>query len=141
LLRTDQEQRGYDQSAFAQLSDSLIDDWLEEPVWPLRLAHYETRIRQKLSGPRGAQALQFRLFQRLAKIRLARGLDLLARGRTVVTDRLHAHILSFMMDIPHVALDNDYGKVSSFIEAWTSASPSVQTATNPGEALSARELL
>ena len=51
-------------------------------------------------------------------MRFHRGLEILGRGRGVVTDRLHGHILSSLMGIPHVALDNSYGKLSAFMDTW-----------------------
>ena len=44
---------------------------------------------------------------------------MLSTGGLVVTDRLHAHILSLLLDIPHVLLDNSYGKVAGFADQWT----------------------
>jgi pyruvyl transferase EpsO len=61
--------------------------------------------------------------QRQANARLRRGLALLSRGRTIVTDRLHGHILALLLGIPHHILDNRYGKVGAYIDAWTSGSP------------------
>jgi pyruvyl transferase EpsO len=52
-----------------------------------------------------------------------------------VTDRLHAHILSVLLDLPHVVLDNNYGKVSGFMSCWTAGFPGVSTATSLPEAL------
>ncbi|WP_276524270.1 polysaccharide pyruvyl transferase family protein, partial [Enterobacter hormaechei] len=46
-----------------------------------------------------------------ARRRVERGLRLLSRGERIVTDRLHGHILSLLLGIPHVVLDNDYGKL------------------------------
>ena len=43
--------------------------------------------------------------------RLTSGSSLLARGRVVVTDRLHASILSLLLHLPHVNLDQSYGKI------------------------------
>lgn len=48
-----------------------------------------------------------------------RGVDLLGRGRVVVVDRLHGHILALLAGVPHVVLDNNYGKVSGTHHAWT----------------------
>jgi pyruvyl transferase EpsO len=67
-----------------------------------------------------------RLRRRLARERVARGCVALSQGRTVVTDRLHAHILCLMMGIPHVVVDNNYGKVRSFFDAWTRGAPGVR---------------
>lgn len=40
----------------------------------------------------------------------------------VATDRLHGHILSFVMSIPSTVLDNSYGKNSRYASAWTAGS-------------------
>lgn len=78
-----------------------------------------------------------------AQRRVAFGCRLLATGSVVVTDRLHAHILSLLLGIPHVILDNNYGKLRRFCETWnTLSSPLVRWANAPAEALaSARALL
>jgi exopolysaccharide biosynthesis predicted pyruvyltransferase EpsI len=64
--------------------------------------------------------LREHLYDRLADARVRRGLDLLSSGRYVIADRLHAHILALLLGIPHHALDNSYGKLAAFIDAWTS---------------------
>jgi exopolysaccharide biosynthesis predicted pyruvyltransferase EpsI len=74
-------------------------------------------------------------FRRLAKGRLARGLRLLARGRVVVTDRLHGCILSLLMGIPHVAMDNSYGKLRAFHATWTEGGTLTHWAESPEDAL------
>lgn len=61
----------------------------------------------------------------LARARLARGVALLSRGNVILTDRLHAHILSILMNKLHVVVDNSYGKLGDFYHAWTSQYPSV----------------
>lgn len=53
-----------------------------------------------------------------ARARLDRGLALLSSARVVVTDRLHGHILSDLLDLPHVMLDNSYGKMASYTRTW-----------------------
>ncbi len=45
--------------------------------------------------------------------------DWLAKGSTVVTDRLHAHILCCLLDIPHFVFDSYDGKISAFHATWT----------------------
>jgi exopolysaccharide biosynthesis predicted pyruvyltransferase EpsI len=47
---------------------------------------------------------------------------MLSEGRVVVTDRLHGHILCLLLGIPHIVLDNSYGKLRSFDETWTRTS-------------------
>lgn len=39
--------------------------------------------------------------------------------QSIVTDRLHGHIFSCLLEIPHKVLDNSYGKNSSYYTAWT----------------------
>ncbi|XP_041362500.1 uncharacterized protein LOC121378407 isoform X2 [Gigantopelta aegis] len=47
------------------------------------------------------------------------GFVFLQRGRVVITDRLHGHILSTLLNIPHVLIDNQNKKLSSFHNTWT----------------------
>jgi pyruvyl transferase EpsO len=75
-----------------------------------------------------------RLYVPLAHERLHRGLTLLASGRVVITDRLHGHILCLLMGVPHVVLDNTYGKLSTFRDAWTADVDSAWWASTPAEA-------
>src|SRR2546430_6495856 len=71
-----------------------------------------------------------------------RACRLLARGRVIVTDSLHAHILGLMLEIPTVATDNNYGKLRGTFEAFTHAAPIARWAETPSEALTvAGELL
>jgi pyruvyl transferase EpsO len=64
-----------------------------------------------------------------------RGCRTLAAGRVVVTDRLHAHLLSLLLGIPHGVLDNSYGKLFRFLDAWTGDAPGVHRFATAGEAL------
>lgn len=40
-------------------------------------------------------------------------------GRLVVTDRLHAHVLAGLMGVPHIVVDNSYGKVAAIHGEYT----------------------
>ncbi|KAI9365964.1 polysaccharide pyruvyl transferase, partial [Zopfochytrium polystomum] len=51
--------------------------------------------------------------------RLEDGLDFLAQGRLVITNRLHGHILLTLMGVPHIVLDNLHSKVLNYYSAWT----------------------
>lgn len=57
------------------------------------------------------RARELRYFDELASRRIERGLRLLSRARVIITDRLHVHILSTLLGIPHICLDNSYGKI------------------------------
>jgi pyruvyl transferase EpsO len=54
----------------------------------------------------------------------------------VITDRLHGHIFSLLLGIPHVFLDDDPDGNGDFYETWTRASPLCRLARNPAEAWS-----
>jgi exopolysaccharide biosynthesis predicted pyruvyltransferase EpsI len=80
---------------------------------------------------------RLRLFTltQLASQRVKRGVEILRKGRVVVTDRLHGYILALLMRLPHVILDNSYGKVRNFHETWTKSSELTRCAETPEFAL------
>ncbi|WP_051010008.1 polysaccharide pyruvyl transferase family protein [Novosphingobium sp. PP1Y] len=129
LLRTDHE-RTADTSPVPAGVEQV--DWLHEDNGE----KLQLRARAKLARllGRGEQDKRLRRYQALAERRVQRGLAMLSRGRVVVTDRLHAHILSVLLDIPHVALDNNYGKVSGFARQWTGVYEGYRSATTRAEA-------
>ncbi|MBD2579632.1 polysaccharide pyruvyl transferase family protein [Oscillatoria sp. FACHB-1406] len=47
----------------------------------------------------------------------------LSQHRFVITNRLHAHILCVILEIPHIFLPNSYHKNEAFYESWTSRIP------------------
>ncbi|PVD31820.1 hypothetical protein C0Q70_07238 [Pomacea canaliculata] len=64
------------------------------------------------------------------------GFSYLQRGRVVITDRLHGHILSVLLGIPHVLIDNPpYFKLSSFRRTWTAGLSNTVLVTTGEEAL------
>lgn len=138
LLRTDKESR----ESMAGPVDEIAVDWLEEPAMWRRRASYALMgaVRRERIAPL-ARPLLMRLYASLARQRLGRGLALLASAEVVITDRLHAHVLCVLMGIPHVLLDNSYGKLSSFHETWTADVDNVRWAQSPAEALRLAEQL
>ncbi|NQX29541.1 polysaccharide pyruvyl transferase family protein [Microbacteriaceae bacterium VKM Ac-2854] len=81
-------------------------------------------------------------FAPLARRWVAEGAELLAGSRVVVTNKLHGHLLAALLGIPHVVLDNSYGKVHGTVDTWTGGLPGVHRATEAKEALAiARRLL
>jgi pyruvyl transferase EpsO len=149
LSRTDRELSvdGAIAPTTAQLSSDVhfeLDDWLTEP--PMRLP----RLVDSLEGlvrryPRRLGSLAHMrgpLYERLSRLRLQVGTRFLSRGRVVVTNRLHGHILCMLMDIPHVFLDNSYHKNLNFYESWTRDCELSHWCDEPRRALSvAQELL
>lgn len=129
LLRTDHERT---EDASVMPDRVAYTDWLHED----RTERLNLRARAKIGAllPGSEQGKRLRRYQALAHRRVQRGLEILSRGRIVVTDRLHAHILSLLLDIPHVALDNNYGKVSGFARQWTGGYRGFHQAGTRGEA-------
>ncbi|MFZ6004375.1 MAG: polysaccharide pyruvyl transferase family protein [Actinomycetota bacterium] len=141
LLRTDAEAIDHP----ASVPEGVVPvDWLRPgstsalrrgPITVGRVAFSAGRRldRVLVAGPLRGD-LSWRSFDRIAREHLHRGARLVSDGNVVVTDRLHGHILCLLLGIPHVVLDNHYGKLRRFIEAWTHESPLVRTAESTEQA-------
>ena len=93
-------------------------DWLQQNRSERALQKI-TRGLIRLRLLRNTNPLMLHLYNVLARVRARRGIRIIACGKCVVTDRLHAHILSVLMGRPNLLLDNSNGKVFAFYEAWT----------------------
>src|SRR5262249_49759917 len=114
LARTDAESQGDDFSPRPDAEVVARLDWLEEPATALRESKDALSRRLESCGPDDWPALLdsvMRTYGPLAGERLERGCKILARGRVVITDRLHGHILCLPLGIRHVLLDNNYRKL------------------------------
>jgi exopolysaccharide biosynthesis predicted pyruvyltransferase EpsI len=131
LLRTDHEGIGHNLST-AGLSAETASDWMQDVRGFYKTAQIKTALNPKnwLADRR-----QFAFFNEIAHRRVLRGLSLLASGDYVITDRLHGHILCLLQNIPHTVIDNNYGKISQFIKAWTSDFEHLHLAHDIGEAM------
>lgn len=138
LMRADRERAGY-LRAPETAETKIVTDWLEESRYRRQLAKLATLARTALVG---RHERTFDVYGALAWNRYRRGVEILSQGRVVVTDRLHAHIISLLLDIPHVVLDNSYGKLGRFIDAWTGGFAGQRRASAMNDAArQARELL
>ncbi|MGW0712937.1 polysaccharide pyruvyl transferase family protein [Streptomyces sp. NPDC002643] len=112
-----------------------VFDWTREATdteWrQAKEALWRTRARALCragSGdPPGAIPALLTAYDGLARLQLARGCRLLTSGRVAVTDRLHGHVLSLLLSLPHVLVADRYGKSRNYWETWTFHRP--QTAT------------
>jgi pyruvyl transferase EpsO len=135
LARSDKETRG----ALPGIEEPGVErlDWrcdqASRLVAAARLTTRQTARRGRSVGP--AWALQAWLFDLIAGHRLGRGCRTLSRGRVVITDRLHGHILCLLLGIPHVLLDTRFGKLKAFHETWTQGCALTHWADSPEEAL------
>lgn len=89
---------------------------------------------RRRAGSGLAARLAARRYDALAHSRVRLATRIVARGRALVTDRFHGHALAVLMDIPHVLIDNVYGKNRSLYEAWTNRFPIAHWADDPATA-------
>jgi exopolysaccharide biosynthesis predicted pyruvyltransferase EpsI len=140
LCRTDAESQG--------AAVSVVDagakcvDWLDEAPTPLRDRNrtLSQRLDPHITDSETLDALMA-TYEPLSRARLTRGCSLLSRATVVVTDRLHGHVLCLLLGIPHVLLDNNYGKIRGFHETWTRDCPLVHWAASPTEAVELAEAI
>lgn len=127
LIRTDQE-RAVGEVSKPESHTSRVADWLVESRigFHLRRAAGAARLLGR-EGP-GPGSLRRAWYSAAARARTARGCRLLASGRVLITDRLHAHILGLLLDLPHAVLDNSYGKLHRFLDVWTGEAAAVYRA-------------
>lgn len=99
----------------------ITGDWPADDPKIYETALRKTRIASFLTldsrkWKREARTLAY--FNILAEMRMAAGLEQLSGARFIVTDRLHVHILSTLLGVPHVFLDNSYGKIRRFSDCF-----------------------
>jgi exopolysaccharide biosynthesis predicted pyruvyltransferase EpsI len=120
-------------------------DWLaeldDEPPWPIadraRLRLNRLLLERSAKSPGFARRTwkdSAMTFEALGQRWVHRADAVLARGRVVRTDRLHAHLLSLLQGIPHVIEDNATGKVRAFHDTWTNTCSLTHWADGPAEA-------
>lgn len=112
MMREDPEKAGADQEW--PYPDIPKEDWIKERYSKVRLA--------KLIGAASSlftpQERALRILDAAAHQRFERGISHISRGAVLVTDRLHVHICSVLLDRPHAVLDNSYGKIRRFMNAF-----------------------
>jgi pyruvyl transferase EpsO len=141
LARRDKEAAGERAAVHASGGHVHVADWGEDD---LLVGMLRWLIRRALR-PRPLGRLWHHVtpvYDAFARARVRAGIRLLSRGRVVVTDRLHGHLLCVLLGIPHVVLDNSYGKLRSTLDTWTGHLSLVSRAESPDRALAlARALL
>jgi exopolysaccharide biosynthesis predicted pyruvyltransferase EpsI len=127
LCRTDLESDG---SWAGPATELLAHDWLIDAAPHLglpasrRAGYAINRLFSAVvrrSPPRipGLGLLASATYDRRARQRVDRGCRILSRGRVVVTDRLHGHILCCLLGVPHVVSSDRFAKLRSFYDTWT----------------------
>lgn len=142
MLRKDKESVGLDTDLSHLPISYEIDDWghdeaniYKTATWSARTQFFRTGQLKDLS--RSRRIMNF--YETLAQMRFDRGVAKLARGRFIITDRLHVHIISSLMGIPHAFLDNKYGKISRMSAAFSTRWAHAYRVQNMKEALEIAE--
>lgn len=133
LLRTDKE-RAVREGTGRPGYTSRVADWLVESRLSVRGGRWRCVAREVRRGTRDRLAIRVACYEDAAQARVARGCRLLSSGRIVITDRLHAHILSLLLSVPHAVLDNSYGKLGRFLDLWKSDGAGVHRASSVDDA-------
>lgn len=124
LVRTDKES-----TRNIGMDADTTTDWPAFVGRNFRLVRYYramARYSYQLHCGAAVADFQTRMWVRYAKKIVAGAVDMFSDHSRVVSDRLHAHILSCLLDMPNEIMDNSYGKNSSYIKQWTGASPLVK---------------
>ena len=147
MLRDDKESTGpgFDASRLSPrfAASYIVDDWGADVSNVHKTATWTARtlaLRTGRLSDLGRPARQVAYYRALAQLRLDHGLAKLARGRFIITDRLHVHILSSLMGIPHAFTDNSYGKIARLSAAFGSCWQGATRATDLDAALAAAEV-
>ena len=110
------------------VAGARVLDWSSAPGEPGYSPWWErkrlaTRALTKAIGLARVEALRqaamSRLFDSMARQRVAFGYSVVSSGRVLVTDRLHGHILALLLGVPHVVVETGYGKIRGFIESFS----------------------
>jgi len=126
------------------LDDTVwLTDWVadpgDDPAWTAQAA--SAAALAHAANPTSAMGERASASDQLAALHLRRGCRMLRSGRAIVTDRLHGHLLSLLLGLPHVILGDRFGKVAGAHATWTRDWPGVRWARSTDEALAlAREL-
>lgn len=91
---------------------------------------------------RPANGILVRLWIAYSARLVADAAQLFARHELIVSDRLHGHILACLLRRKNIVVDNNYGKNSRYVEAWTADSELVMLQkSNPAMPIVRSELV
>lgn len=98
-------------------SESISGDW---PVIERRSLSRRMLLKYVYLVDRSEDKLRATYMDYLlwAKERVESGLNFIGKGQVVVSDRLHGNILAGLIGRPHIAFDNNYGKLSNYFGSW-----------------------
>jgi len=119
LFRSDKERRPDAEAGRALFAGTQIEDW--HGMADMARRRHAIRILKRIPdipGKHHLMGLRSWAFNRMALNIVTIGFQQLDAAEVIVTDRLHGHIMSALLEKPHVVIDNFYGKIANFIRAW-----------------------
>lgn len=125
MLRQDKE--GVGNASSNVLGAIPIEDWITESRFDIRRVKTLAAIR---AASFNTEQTRFAVYDAAANARFQRGIRQLSQGRVIITDRLHVHIISLLLGLPHAVLDNSYGKIARFMTAFGTDTDLVYRATS-----------
>lgn len=144
LARRDSEAKGNIASLereLSQLAPVEADDWglTGRSLAKWKAARIPGSLVRRFNALHNVPVSSFVLdsaYRSMLMMNLHAGTSAFKNRSLIVTDRLHAHVLAGLMGIPHVVLDNSYGKVGSIFKDYTGTFESAHFAQDEDEALS-----
>ncbi len=134
LARDDGEQ--------AKVSAAEVHSWEDWTFQPRNQLAYKTAIgvgaAYKRVPARAQEALYCsaqRANSKILDLNIAAAVAQFCNKDAVATDRLHAHVLSLLLGIPHAVTDNSYGKISSIFDEYTGKFSSAHWSNDLSEAV------
>lgn len=126
LARTDREAASGLENAISNLpvERNQVVDWTmtSRERWSYRAARGPSKLSNGVGERFRRRALNDpirRSYDVINRVNLQCGVRMFLGAQSVVTDRLHAHVLATLLGIPNVALNNDYGKVKAVWDDYT----------------------
>lgn len=132
MLQADKERALAGDAAVPQ-QDIPTEDWITESKVSMKF----TKTVAVINALTQMDMMKIRLakYDAAANARFDRGVRQLSRARAIVTDRLHVHIVSLLLGIPHAVLDNSYGKIGRFMTAFGTETDLVYRAASLSDAV------
>ncbi|MCI3925819.1 polysaccharide pyruvyl transferase family protein [Paenibacillus sp. TRM 82003] len=125
--RTDREAGGVE--GFEETFDWITAPPRSRSALLLRAAR-RANAQQRRSASRPVAVAARAAMRALARANLQRACSMLSVGERVVTDRLHGHVISTLLGIPHVVVNDRFGKVRALHETWTADDPGTSFAAS-----------
>jgi exopolysaccharide biosynthesis predicted pyruvyltransferase EpsI len=141
LMRGDDERAGFDIERIRAVPGALVADWLDESAPDEKLRMDYAKLKGRAARLLLGYSKRVGVFNNWALARLQRGVRLLSSAEVLICDRLHAHILAVLLNLPHVYLDNNYGKIAGYASQWTNDYPMAVKADSLEDAIIKAEQL